>query len=53
MDLLRYFKKKGGLPDPTGPLSSHKPSPAIVRVNRLVQAAQCSRGNKTRGSYIR
>jgi len=38
MDLLRYFKRKGGLPDPTGPLSSHIPSPAIVHANRLVQA---------------
>ena len=56
MDLLRYFKRKsldGGLPNPTGPLSCHIPSAAIVCVNCLVQAAQRFNSDKTRGSYNR
>ena len=38
MSLLRYLKRKDGLPDPKASLTSKVPTQAIVRANREVEA---------------
>ena len=38
MSLLKYLKRKDGLPDPKASLTSKVPTRAIVRANREVEA---------------
>ena len=47
--LLRYFKKRDGLPDPKGSLSHTIPSRAISMANSEVTEA--TTGDKKRGPY--
>ena len=49
MALLRYFKKRDGLPDPKGSLSHTIPSRAISMANSEVTEAMT--GDKKRGPY--
>ena len=49
MALLRYFKKRDGLPDPKGSLSHTIPSRAISMANSEVTEA--TTGDKKRGPY--
>ena len=49
MALYRYFKPANGLPDPKGSLSSKMSSEDIAEMNKAVEEASCSRGN--RGPY--
>ena len=52
MSLLRYLKRKDGLPDPKGSLTSEVPTQAIVRANREVEAELVEQ-KKKRGPYRR
>ena len=53
MSILRYFKPKDGLPDPTGALSTSVPSAAIAQANREVQKAVTSSDKLKRGPYTK
>ena len=53
MSILRYFKPKDGLPDPTGALSTSIPSAAIAQANREVQKAVTSSDKQKRGPYTK
>lgn len=48
MALLKYFKMKNDLPDPTGPLCAHLPSAAI---NKEVENEMSQSDKKKRGHY--
>ena len=50
MSVLRFFKLKDGLPDPTGALSTSVPSADIAQANREVQNP-ISRDKQKRGPY--
>ena len=50
MSLLRFFKSKDGLPNPTGALSTFVPSAAIAQANRKVQNP-ISSGKQKCGPY--
>ena len=52
MALLRYLKRKDGLPDPNGSLSSTISSQAIASANHEVEEAMKNE-RKQRGSYNR
>ena len=52
MALMRYFKTKGGLPDPKGTLSQSIPSPAITEANKEVRKATNEQPSKC-GHYKR
>ena len=51
MSLLKYFKPKDGLPDPSGPLSQSLPSRVIAAANSEVAKAIAVAGVKKRGEY--
>ena len=53
MSILRYFKPKDGLSDPTGALSTSVPSAAIAQANREVQKAVTSSDKQKRGPYTK
>ena len=53
MSILRYFKPKDGLPDPTGALSTSVPSAAIAQANREIQKAVTSSDKQKRGPYTK
>ena len=40
MALMRYFKMKGGFPDPKGTLSRSMPLPAIAEANKEVHVCK-------------
>ena len=54
MSILSFFKRKDGLPDPKGPLSTAISSQAIALANRDVEkviSEEASRRPNKRGKY--
>ena len=54
MSLLKYFRRKEGVPDPEGPLSLSISSRAISLANREVQQElRRDKNPKKRGPYLK